>query len=429
MKKIKKINIKYFQTHEDTILDFSDGITVLVGKTDSGKTAIIRSLKLITKNKPRGNGFISAFAPKDKKNKPTTKITLTLDDNTEIIRTKSENKNEYVIKKDNVEEAYNNFGVNIPPEIEETLGTTSVKIDQDTFLEVNISEQLSQPFLLFESPTIKTKLIDKIARINVLNRAIKNTKTQVQDIKTKQKKLLEDLEENKQTLTIYDSLEIEKKNLQKIKELYEKLKKKQELLEQYKKIMNTFNDIENAISKGQKIKTKIKSFLDLSESKLLVLKNNFQKIQKLNAYQKTFEECEIEILKTNIILLKKDLILNLSSNITVLKRKIELFKNLTTYQKDLNLLNKYINEEQELLLESKKILMSEQKISELKNKVLFKLKIEEMTNTLNSLNNSIFTANQFIPQQKQKVQTAIDNLNTLYKTIKYCPVCKRPFEN
>lgn len=429
MKKIKKINIKYFQTHEDTILDFSDGITVLVGKTDSGKTAIIRSLKLIAKNKPRGNGFISAFAPKDKKNKPTTKITLTLADDTEIIRTKSENKNEYIVKQEGKEEAYNNFGVNIPPEIEDVLGTTSVKIDQDTFLEVNISEQLSQPFLLFESPAIKTKLIDKIARINVLNRAIKNTKSQVQDIKINQKKLSEELEEKKQTLITFENLEKEKKDLQRVKKLYEKLKEKQTLLEQYKKLFESFNEIENSINKGQNIKTKLETFLNFSETKIYKLKSNYQQLLKIQTFNNTLNRCIIEIKEVQNILSKKDLIFDLNSKLNSLKDKNIAFKNISTKAHDLSLLSKYIAQEQSLISENKKTLQTEQKVLELKNKVLFKQRLEEIAMSLNNLNNSIITANQFIPEQKQKVQQAINNLNNLYKTIQYCPVCKRPFDN
>ena len=429
MKKIKKINIKYFQTHEDTVLDFADGITVLVGKTDSGKTAIIRSLKLITKNKPRGNGFISAFAPKDKKNKPTTKITLTLDDDTEIIRTKSENKNEYIIKNSEKEEAYNNFGINIPPEIEETIGSTSVKIDQDTYLEVNISEQLSQPFLLFESPTVKTKLIDKIARINVLNRAIKNTKTQVQEIKVNQKKLIEELEDKKETLTTFSNLDKEKEHLLKIKELFNKIKEKQKLLEIYKKNYENFIEIESSINKCQNIKVELNTFLSFSANKIDTLKNKYQQLLTIQNLNNTLNHCIYEINEVNNILAKKDFIFALNTKIQGLKDKNAIYKNVFTKANDLSLLNKYIAQEQSLITENKNTLLAEEKLTELKNKVLFKQKLENMIMNLNSLNNSIITANQFIPEQKQKVQQAINNLNELYKTIQYCPVCKRPFNN
>ena len=428
MKKLKNINIKYFQTHEDTTLEFSDGITVLVGKTDSGKTAIIRSIKLITKNKPRGNGFISAFAPKDKKNKPTTKITLTLEDDTQIIRTKSENKNEYIIKTSEKEEAYNNFGVNIPPEIEEVIGPMSVKIDQETSLDVNMAEQLSQPFLLFESPAIKTKLIDKIARIDVLNKAIKNTKTQEAEIKSRQKVIAENLETQKTNLSLYDSLEAEKKNLEKVKDLYSKLQLKQDKLNNLQSLLNKLSEIETAIQKGTEIKKSLVSFLNFSVEKLNTLKEKQKRIQKLSELMVNYQVCSLEIDKMNNILFQKEQVFNTYNKILDIKEKISKQIRLSNSAITLHNLNVNIAQEQKSIQAYRNILKTEQNVLRAKNNIINYIKLNELNNSLNTLNQSIFTANQFIPEQKNKVQIAINELNQLYQTIKVCPVCKKPFD-
>ena len=214
MKNFKKLIIDNFQNHKHTEIEFSDGITVFVGKTDSGKTAIFRAIKLILKNKPRGNGFISVFAEKNKKQKPTTNVSLTLEDDTEVIRTKSETVNKYTVKKEDKEETFENFGVNIPPEILDTIEANSVLIDTDTFFDINISEQLAPPFLITESPSVKTKVIDKVAKIDILNKAIKNNHLKLQNTLSNEKQIVLDIEKLENELKEFDTLDDEiKKSL------------------------------------------------------------------------------------------------------------------------------------------------------------------------------------------------------------------------
>lgn len=428
MKKLKNIKIKYFQTHEDTNLEFANGITVLVGKTDSGKTAIIRAIKLITKNKPRGNGFISAFFPADKKNKPTSKVTLTLEDDTEITRTKSENKNEYTIKKNELEESFNNFGVNIPPEVEQEIGLTAVQIDQDTALDVNIAEQLSQPFLLFESPSVKTKLIDKIARIDVLNKAIKNTKNEQNEIKAKQKVLKENLEKTDKELEFFTNIEQEKENLEKIKQLYNSLIEKQKLLEKYKQLKQALNDINIAIEKGQKTKQELVSFISLSTEKIKTVKENFSKVELLTKCHKEYVSYMTEINDTKNILSNKESILTFSKTLSNLKNKVLEYEKLSELSNKLLYLNQSFNTEMNIKLENQKVLQNSRLLNDLKNKVMFLDKINNLQNQLLTLSSSIDTAHAFIPQQQEKVRQAIQELNNLYNQIKICPVCKRAFD-
>ena len=146
---------------------------------------------MLIKNKPRGTGYICVFAPKDKKNKPTAKVSLTFSDDTVVERVRAENVNKYVLKTEKGEEVFENFGINIPPEIAENIGDSSVKIDADTYYDINLSEQLAPPFLLLDTPSTKTKVIDKIAKIDILNQAIKNNHNKLLNSKSDERKLEE----------------------------------------------------------------------------------------------------------------------------------------------------------------------------------------------------------------------------------------------
>ena len=56
---IKKLHIRNFQSHKDSRLIFSDGVNVIVGNSDSGKSAILRALNWVITNRPSGDSYIS----------------------------------------------------------------------------------------------------------------------------------------------------------------------------------------------------------------------------------------------------------------------------------------------------------------------------------------------------------------------------------
>lgn len=70
---IKQLNIQNFQSHVDTTLEFSDGCNIIVGNSDSGKTAIIRALRWLVFHKPTGDEMRSHWGGK-------TKVELFIDD-------------------------------------------------------------------------------------------------------------------------------------------------------------------------------------------------------------------------------------------------------------------------------------------------------------------------------------------------------------
>jgi len=58
---IKTLSIQNYQSHKDSTLEFDPGVNVIVGSTDSGKTAIIRALRWLIWNRPNGDSFRSTW--------------------------------------------------------------------------------------------------------------------------------------------------------------------------------------------------------------------------------------------------------------------------------------------------------------------------------------------------------------------------------
>lgn len=55
---LKRVRLENFQSHRNSVIDFDRGLNVIVGPSDSGKSAIIRAIKWALYNEPSGNYFI-----------------------------------------------------------------------------------------------------------------------------------------------------------------------------------------------------------------------------------------------------------------------------------------------------------------------------------------------------------------------------------
>ncbi len=47
MKKLKSLRLENFQSHKDLYVEFSDGLNIITGTNNAGKTAIFRALDYI----------------------------------------------------------------------------------------------------------------------------------------------------------------------------------------------------------------------------------------------------------------------------------------------------------------------------------------------------------------------------------------------
>ncbi|AYO30533.1 hypothetical protein D2962_07770 [Biomaibacter acetigenes] len=97
MSYIKSIKLVNFQSHKNTEISLDEGLTVILGPTDQGKSAIIRALKWVLYNEPRGTDFITVGCK-------YCRVTLEMSNGTVIIRERDGNKNRYILRKDGQEQ-------------------------------------------------------------------------------------------------------------------------------------------------------------------------------------------------------------------------------------------------------------------------------------------------------------------------------------
>lgn len=165
---IRKVIIENFQSHEYTLLEFSEGLNVIVGPSDQGKSAIIRAVKWALFNEPRGMDFIRTGTS-------SSKVTVEFSNNYTIIRERSKSKNRYqVVDPEKNVKTFEGFGNEVPQEVVHAHGIKKMPMERGTASSLNIAEQLEGPFLLIESGSTRAKAIGRLVGVHIIDRAIKD---------------------------------------------------------------------------------------------------------------------------------------------------------------------------------------------------------------------------------------------------------------
>lgn len=110
--KLRRIRIENFQSIVHLELDI-EGVTVLVGPSDQGKSAIIRAITAVFTNPP-GKSFIRSGAR-------STEVQLDFDDDTSVLYRKGASASYEVVDKSGVVTTYDKMGRDVPPEVKRIL--------------------------------------------------------------------------------------------------------------------------------------------------------------------------------------------------------------------------------------------------------------------------------------------------------------------
>ena len=209
---IKSLKIENFQSHLNSCLEFSNGINVISGQSNNGKSSILRSLSWVIFNRPLGLSFKSSFSAK----KDTVKITINTEAD-EIVREKNDSINQYKINN----AILDTVGSNCPDEIASVLN----------FSELNIQSQFEKHFLITESAGEVGRTINGFLKLDDIDALISNISSKITST-------------NKE-------LEIKKQDLDKLNLSLEKFK-------DYDLIENLVNQIIEYDSKVKTIENKVK---------------------------------------------------------------------------------------------------------------------------------------------------------------------------
>lgn len=152
---LKTLKIENFQSHERTELHLHPGVNVICGRTDGGKSAILRAVRWVIENRPQGDEFRSWWGG-------DTKVALLTTDDVRVERGKGKSSNWYDLNIDEDDPLhFEAFGPSVPNEIIQALKLT----------DVNFQWQHDRAFLLSESAPEVARRLNKVARIEDIDAA------------------------------------------------------------------------------------------------------------------------------------------------------------------------------------------------------------------------------------------------------------------
>lgn len=253
---IKKIKIKNFQSHKNTEIEFEfPGVNVIVGESDTGKTSILRALNWVINNRPNGIDFIRAGSSFSK----VTVITeeeIACDDPFIITRCKGK-KNYYRLKFGEEDFLYKAFGSNPPEEISRAFNMT----------DINFQRQMDSPFLLSLSSGEAARYINKIVRLDIIDKAQSQISKEEREKRTLFNGYQETEKELKQQLKKYRGLNKLDELLLYVEALERKANKLEDEIEEIEKILDSIQ-IKKQQIKGLKGIDKIDIDLNSLEKKV-----------------------------------------------------------------------------------------------------------------------------------------------------------------
>lgn len=340
MKYLKSMEIVNFQSHEHSKLDFVNGLNVISGPSDNGKSAIIRALKWVLYNEPKGTDFI-------RQGESTCRVKIVLSDDTVIIRERSKSKNLYkLINPSGEESIFEGFGNDIPQEVLSAHGINRFYIDSTSSDSINLAEQLEGPFLISQSGSIKAKAIGRLVGVNIIDEALKELNKDLNAIQNEEKRLEKDLGEKNEKLKEFSYLENVKKNIDKKEILLDIIKRKFDVYKKLEKVQKEYSDIQENISALNSI---VKSLGQIEEASILN-KSALEKVGYVNrliSIQDKLQTIEGEITK------EKEVI-NRTKNVEeALIMYISLQDRIKSYQDYSSILQRYISVKRDMEAMSK----------------------------------------------------------------------------
>ena len=163
---IHELNILNFQSHKDTSLTFDPGVNIIIGTSDSGKSAVIRALKWAIWNRPRGESFRSWWGG-------NTIVKIKFDSDSWISRHRGKaSLNKYTTTINGTDTDYAAPGNDVPEEV-----IAVHKMDN-----INLQEQINAPFLLSENSGEVARHFNKMAKLDTIDSSIKSAQRLINEV-------------------------------------------------------------------------------------------------------------------------------------------------------------------------------------------------------------------------------------------------------
>jgi len=199
---IKSTTLENFQSHTLSELKFHEGVNVITGVSDSGKSSIIRAWYWLIHNRPSGEDFKNWKA--HKKDQVAVEV-VTNKDTFAIIR--SDGKTTYSTNEQN----FSAIKTDVPSEISEALNIT----------DYNLQTQFQPYFLLQDSPGEVARKLNELVGLDIIDLLYKNLSSEIRTTNAELTMKQKQWSETKEQLMEFASLSDIEKLITNIEENYQ----------------------------------------------------------------------------------------------------------------------------------------------------------------------------------------------------------------
>ncbi len=463
MKYIKKITLENFQSHKYSQIELDQGMNVIVGQSDSGKSAIIRGIKWVLYNEPSGDFFI-------REGEKECSVSLEFSDSTILKRYRSKSKNQYILTKNNGEElTFEGFGSTIPEEIIDTIGIKKIYLDSNESNSINIGEQLEGAFLLSEKTSTRASAIGRLVGVNIIDEALVEVLKDIRALNITKKGLDELILNLSKEIEEYDYLKDLKLKLNKVKLINSQLNKSNLKLQNLEKakdkllqiefekdglikiskrlqVIDTLNDtiqgIDAKIGRFRYFNTHYNNLLLINKDKkvnyniVLSLKSLNEAVEKANSIERNNNNHRLLLVLQNKFKTTKHEIKTLSVTIELLSGlnlANEGFKKLLIliehYKKVERVRSLYLQNQNSLfsgrsyIEKLSGIERAESLYSDIDIKLKLLTKLVATYKNINALNTEINKEEKNIVLIKESIEVELEKYKNVLKDIEVCPYC------
>ena len=183
---IKSIHLKNWQSWESETIDFSDGLNVLLGISDSGKSALIRAIQwvVLCKNPGSANSFI-------RDGETSCMVGIDFDGFT-VTRFGGSDRRYVLYKSTDDWQEFKAFKTSVPEPIQEAINMDFI----------NFQSQHDTSFLFSSTSGEVAKLLNEIVDLDVIDHATANINSTIKEHENDVKYLKKDLEGLRESLEV-----------------------------------------------------------------------------------------------------------------------------------------------------------------------------------------------------------------------------------
>lgn len=329
-RKISHVRVKNFQTHVDSFFSLDQGMNLIVGTSDSGKTALAKAINFVIYN-TSDSEYVRYFSK-------FLEVEIVFEDGAIIKRIKGKDINQVSFKypEDFDFTTFSAFGITYPEEVLEFLGNP---ILSKVLGALSYSDQKNKLFLIDLPASVQPKIISAVIGTEDIQKGADILASDVRDYNDKIKACELDIQNLTEKLkNNYVNLDEKIKSLNLIQEHINKISTIQLDIVKIENILETFISLKKrAKNANYKIKyyTQISNSLKTKINKLETLSNDIKNMYFLNTSLTNKNQKYLTVKKQHDKL-KKIIDSNLSQNIDSINDLILKIKNVESLTDDIS---------------------------------------------------------------------------------------------